>query len=232
MINLKRYLFSIIPALLMAWCLWGCVSLSSHQTGRTLGEGNSAVFGGFNAGVLASDQYKLIDSLGSFYFAEAGIWNGISDKFDLAAKVNSSSFITGCSKYQFLGNKESFFASSLGADLGMSPFAIPYGAVTYSASLVSYSSIHPASWVALTFAPRITHFGITNFTQEYGFTDKSNIVGYTAGIIVGRRTQLSVEVSQFVNNTSFSFNTKPIFSIALLRNLPLARDRNFSRIQP
>ncbi len=167
--------------------LASCVSLNSHQVGRTLGQDNYAAFGSFNFGYLPSETYWAMDS-GSFYIAEIGALYGIHENLDAGLKVNSSFHFTWMSKYQFIGNKHSFFASSVGLDVGAS----------------------------ITLAPRYTYLGFVNFMKGYEFTRSSRIYGYSAGVVVGKKHQVSFELSQYVHNADFSFKAKPIISLGYI----------------
>lgn len=200
--------------------LASCVSLNSHQTGRTVGKGNHSSLVNFNFGYINSSQYSAIEDSGAFYIAEIGAFHGIGENLDIGLRVNSSSHFTGLCKLQFVGDKESFFASSVGLDIGAAPLALPVGgAMSYSSGLCLFNSIHPTDYLTITVSPRYTFLGLTNFTEQYGFTRTNNILGYSSGLIVGKKHQFSVELSQYVNNTGFSFDTRPIMSFGYIWNL-------------
>ncbi len=207
-------LFSII-----AFGLESCISLNSHQTGRTVGEDNYSVLANFNFGYIDSEQYFTIEDSGAFYIAEIETNYGIKENLDLGLKINSSFHFTGVGKLQFIGDKESLFASSLGFDVGAGPLGLMIGVMSYSSSISLYNSIHPTDYLAITLSPRYNYLGFTNFTKEYGFTIRNNIYGYSAGLIVGKKHQFSFELSQYVNNTDFSFDTKPIISLGYIWNI-------------
>lgn len=221
MIMIKTNIKLITSLLIIAvtFGLVSCVSLNSHQTGRTVGKDNYSFFGNFNFGYFDSEQYFTIADSGAFYIAEIGAFYGIKENFDLGLKVNSSSHFTGISKFQFIGNKTSIFASSIGLDFGAAPLGLVMGTMSYSSSLSMFNSIHPTDYLAFTLSPRYTYLGFTNFTKEYGFTRRNNIYGYSAGLIVGKKHQFSFELSQYVNNQEFSFNTKPIISLGYIWNM-------------
>ena len=207
--KMKRLLLLIIPLVLMS-----CVSLNSHQTGRTVGEGSLSIFGNFNFGNIETEEYfDIIEGLpidsGTFYVAEIGGLYGIKENLDLGFKINSTLFTTVMTKLQFAGNKESLFASSVGLDIGTSIV----GASNFGASLSSFNSIHPTDYLAFTLTPRYTYLSLSGGAGDYL---GNNIYGYSAGFIIGRRHQFSFEVSQFVNNTAFSFDAKPIISLGYI----------------
>lgn len=209
--------FKTVLAAIMLLGLTSCVSLNAHQSGRTIGKDNYSLFGNFNYGHLDSELYSVEDS-GLFHIAEIGILHGIKENLDVGFKANTSFHFTGTSKLQFIGDKQSFFASSLGLDLGAAPFGLTMGAMSYSGSFSLYNSIHPTDYLALTFSPKYTYLGFTNFTKEYRFTREDNIYGYSSGFIIGKKHQFSFEISQYVDNTKFSFATKPILSFGYIWN--------------
>ena len=198
----------------------GCVSLNSHQTGRTIGKDNYSLFGTFNFGTIDSKHYDFAyEDSGRFYIAEIGAFRGLKENLDIGIKVNSSFHFTGISKYQFIGNKNSLFASSLGLDVGIGLGGLPLGGMSYSGTFSVFNSIHPTDNFAISFSPRYNYLGFTNFTKEYGYTTANHIYGYSAALIFGKKHQFSLELSQYVNNKKFTFDTRPIMSLGYMWNL-------------
>lgn len=196
--------------------LVSCVSLNSHQTGRTVGDDNLSIFGNFNFGYPNSYEHSIIEDSGAFYVAEIGTLYGIKENLDLGFKINSSFHFTGLSKFQFIGNKKSLFASSIGLDIGANPVGLFFQMKSYSGSLSLFNSFHPTDFLAITLAPSYTYLGIANLTDEYDYSRSNNIYGHSAGFIIGKKHQFSFELSQYVNNTNFSFDTKPIISLGYI----------------
>lgn len=205
--------------LLLSSGLMSCVSLNSHQSGRTVGKGDYSVFGNVNFGKFDSEQYFTLRDSGLFYIAEVGKFHGLKENFDFGYKINSSLHMTVMGKYQFIGDQYSTFASSIGLDIGGAPFGAVMGAVSYSSTLSLYNSFHPTDHIVVTFTPRYTYLGFRNFTKEHGFTRRNRIYGYSAGLMFGEMHQLSLELSQYVNNERFSFENTPIFSVGYIWNL-------------
>jgi hypothetical protein len=212
--------------------LSGCVSLNSHQSGRTSGKDNYSFYGNFNFGKIRSDQYFTFKDSGYYYIAEVAAQYGIKENLDLGLIVNTSTHCTATSKLQFIGTKHSLFASSLGFDIGVGPLALLDGAISYSSSLSSYNSLHLGDCFAITLAPKYTYLGFTNLTRAYGFTQKNNIYGYSTGLIIGKKHQILIEWSQYVNETKFTSRQTPqisfgyrlnfmnFYKMKLLRQLP------------
>ncbi len=212
--TLKRLLILIAPSIFVS-----CVSLNSHQTGRTVGKNNISIFGNFNFGHIDSIQFTSLGNSETFYISEIGAYGGIKDNFDVGIKANTSLQLTGMSKYQFIGDEKSLFASSFGFDIGTSPLlSLVFGGLGYSGTLSLFNSIHPTDYIAITLSPRYSHYGFANLS-EYKYRRKDNIYGYSAGIIIGKKNKFSVEFSQYSNNIKFTFYTKPIFSLGYIRSL-------------
>lgn len=182
-----------------------CVSLNSNQTGKTVGEGNISFFGNYSGHINDKEYiYAIHDSVKNsnvLEIVEIGTSFGIKENFDLGVKVNSSFYFMGTSKLQFIGNKQSFFASSAGLNLGVGLFL----GSSFSSSLSLYNSIHPTDYLGFYLSPKYVYY--TTVIR------RNRIYGYSAGIIVGKTHQFSFEVSQFVNNSKFSFHKKQIISL-------------------
>ena len=198
----------------------GCVSFNSHQTGRTVGKDNYSLFGNFNFGTIDSEHYSFTsEDTGRFYIAEIGAFRGLKENLDIGIKVNSTLHFTGICKYQFIGDKNSLSASSLGLDVGAAPFGLMMGVMSYSGTLSLFNSIHPTDNFAISFSPRYNYLGFTNFLKEYGYTKSNHIYGYSAAVIYGKKHQFSLELSQYVNNKKFTFDNRPIMSLGYMWNL-------------
>jgi hypothetical protein len=200
----------------------GCVSLNSHQSGRTSGKDNYCLTGNFNFGKIKSGQYFALEDSGYYYIAEVGGQYGIKENIDLGLIVNTSTHFTVTSKLQIIGDKHSLFATSLGFDLGIGPLALLAGAISYSSSFSIYNSLHLGDKIAITLTPKYTYLGFTNLTKEYAFTTKNNIYGYSTGLILGNKHQILLEWSQYVNDTKFTFQQSPQISLGYRFNFTRA----------
>lgn len=217
---MKKNIQNILLITLVFSVLESCVSLSSHNLGRTVGEDNHSYFANFNLGHIDSKQYAIEDDTDRFYIVEAGALYGIEKNFDLGFKINSSSHFSGIGKFQYIGDEKSFFASSIGLDIGIGLFAFGTGGISYNSSVSLFNSIHPTDYLAFTFSPRYTYLGLESFIEEE-VSRSNNIYGYSAGVIVGKKHQFSFELSQYVNNTKFTFDTKPIFGLGYIINIEI-----------
>ena len=172
------------------------------QTGRTLGKNNFEV-------VLNGSYGKY--SQNSLFDKDADLDNkpviginckfGVCDNFDLGISVEQNSFVGPNMKYQFLGDKESKFASAVGLNVGFNFGAFLFGDLTYYATMPLYLSYHPTKTISVYLAPRYL------FTSEYVFAhptggslgtkESINRIGNSLGLIIGNRNKIGLEVSSF-----------------------------------
>jgi len=96
----------------------------------------------------------------------------MKENLDLGLKANPSFHFTGTGKFQFIGDKESLFASSLGFDIGIDPLGIVFGGMSYSSSISIYNSIHPTNYLAITLSPKYNYLGFTNFQKNMDLRDE------------------------------------------------------------
>lgn len=76
-----KLIILIVPSVFVS-----CVSLNSHQTGRTIGKNNISVFGNFNFGHIDSVQFTSLDNSEVFFISEIGAYGGVKDNFDIGIK--------------------------------------------------------------------------------------------------------------------------------------------------
>ncbi len=215
-VNNNTYYIYVVMLLCLSG-LWSCVSLNSHQTGKTLGKGNYNFSGNVLAGpspLLSSDVFK------NAYHFEVGGMYGTEDNIDIGVKVNSSLFFTMMGKYQWLGDKQSAIASSIGLDIGVAPLYVITGITTYSGSLAFYNSYHPSEHFAIVFSPRFIHYSTAVWTHGNDDHNHYPLYGYSTGIIVGKKHQFSFEVSQFTTiEDTYSFALPPIIGFGYIWNI-------------
>jgi hypothetical protein len=182
--------------------LTGCASMSTMQTARTTEKGNVGY--GFGAGVVNSEiPLGTLDTLKiSAPFLEVGARYGITDKLDVGAKITIIGTATVDVKYQFLGNKESKFASSVGLGGGyLSISSNDSKSKIYDAMLPIYFSYHPIDWFSLYFSPkyvfRINSYSAAN--NQKGL-NSSHWYGATGGLRLGKKVAFLAEYSYFGNS--------------------------------
>lgn len=185
--------------------LSGCVSLNSHQTGRTLGKGNKQQLVSANFGSLNSSSY------GRFLIVEAGMYWGVSEHIDLGLRMNASTLTTGSVKLQVAGDKKSRFASSLGVEGGFSPLEVLIFSLSsefrysYAWALSSYSTYYVNERFSVSLSPR--------FMLLRGAGQEHNFNGYAVSFTFGKTRTFSVELAQFVLQGDNVFLQPPQMSL-------------------
>jgi len=173
----------------------GCASLSTMQTARVTEKG----------------KFDYLVDYGSAYYAdmppnhcpvaEFGLRYGITDYLDVGYKISISSISTLDFKYQFLGDKKSKFAGSIGLGggiaMGMGDGATAF---TYDTMLPVYFSYHPNDWLSLYCSPKyIIYRKDISLEFEETTTTITHFYGATAGIRIGKRVAFLAEYSLFGN---------------------------------
>jgi len=186
----------------------GCLSMSSLQTGRTMGKGQFG--GGFSGGyysveVLDKDNplsNQVSDSEGIIEspFGELYLKYGLTDRLDVSGKISVYGVGNLEAKYRFLGTNESKGALSVGLGFG----GIQIDAYNiFEAHLPVYLSYHPAKWLAVYSTPRYV-FRVVNGNQ-------ANWLGVTGGIrLGGKKIGVFCEYTHVTNGI-----IKPTYQLAL-----------------
>lgn len=210
----------ILQFILLTLPLSGCVTLSTHHTGRTNGAGVTTVFGSYNLGLVQDEQVIGVNSNNaSLHIVELGLVQGWTERFDIGFKINSSGHLQFLGKYQLAGNQESQLAASVGADVGFSPGALLFGVAGYNASAISFNSFHPGKNVAITLNPRYVYLHAADFWTDVDFIrGEHHLFGYSAGVMLGDRHRFSFEISQFVSEGKL-LQQQPLFSIAYIARI-------------
>ena len=146
-----------------------CGQLSSFQTGRTLGTGNSSL----GAGVLGygvQDPDASGGDLGSTLVPHAVIMyqRGLSNRFDLGLKISSGYNVQLHGKFQIIGDQESHFATSLGAGVIYQPtLGVNERVFVYRIHIPLYLSYHFDDQEAIYATPRYIHQFVQNDENSY-----------------------------------------------------------------
>ena len=185
---MKNYLFLLVLALgvLLAQ---GCASLSGFHTGRTVGENRGEFTASINAGNapdFSDDEDNISDELSVVFFPniELGGRYGVSERFDVGVRLNTSLNVLLDVKYQLVGDQESPFAMSTGAGFGT------FGLISTQTALLNfqvplYTSYHPTESIGIYLSPRyIGQFG-TVFSETSGLL---SYYGFNTGAEFGKET--------------------------------------------
>ena len=173
----------------------GCASLSTMQTARVtekgkfdyLVDGGSAIYGD-----MSTKPYPI---------AEFGLRYGITDHLDMGFKISTSTISILDLKYQFLGDKNSKFAGSIGLGGGIAMgIADSRVSFIYDTMLPIYFSYHPTDWLSLYCSPKyiLQKMDDTSDYEKYNTTFK-HYYGASTGIRIGKRIAFLAEYSLFGN---------------------------------
>ena len=182
-----------------------CASMSSMQTARTTEKGEfSTVIG---LGVASSNM--LIPNIDtarlSFPELEVGVRYGITDKMDVGAKSSIIGTATADVKYQFLGDKKSVFAGSVGLGAGYFDYTINnLKSQNYDLMLPLYFSYHPTDWLGVYCNPKYvfrTMISPDAYSGTFNFNN-SHWYGATGGIRLGKRIAFLAEYSIYGTSTN------------------------------
>lgn len=206
---MKGFFFLImIPSLLS-----GCLSLPTMQSGRTVGKNNlkfsvSGSFGKYS-------QNSLFDEEGEFdYKPVIGFKGqfGALEKLDIGLNIDHTSFLGPTIKYQYFGDKDSKFASSIGLEAGFNCGIFLFGNFTHYVTVPLYASFHPTEHFSVYLTPRYIYISEYIFAHptggQIGTGDHYNRVRGSYGILIGTNNKLALEVSNlgkdFYSPTQFS----------------------------
>jgi hypothetical protein len=193
---------NIVLNLFILGLLAGCASMSTMQTARVTDKNE---FGfGVGGGVVKSEI-----ALGTFDtikinapFLEGSLRYGVTDKIDVGARVTIIGTAVVDGKYQFLGNKTSKFAGSVGFGVGyLNIVSGGNNSEIFDLMAPVYLSYYPTEWLSIYTSPRYV-YRINSYRTEEKFTgmDNSHWYGITGGVRIGGKTAFIGEYSYFGNN--------------------------------
>ncbi|MCB0667122.1 MAG: hypothetical protein KDC80_14935 [Saprospiraceae bacterium] len=181
--SLPRHLLTLLSGMVI---LCGCAQLSSFQTGRTSGKGNGEAGLAISASGI-TDAFET-DTRATFFVGEAYGRYGVGENFDIGLKLSTG--LTGVFdfKYQFIGDKISPFAMSIGPGIGFQ------GAIAETAlvqlHLPVHMSYHPNEKLAVYASPRYIAQVITG-------EGSANYLGSSIGFESGDNVRFGLEASYF-----------------------------------
>lgn len=200
-------------AIVCSLFLSSCVSMSSMQTARTLGQGNTEM--AIGASTVKYEFVSNEDTLDAKTITGEIDWRyGITDKLDVGVKASIIGTSGAYAKYQFLGDDESAFAGSGGVGLGFLTIESGSGefktkSKTTDVSVPLYFSYHPNDWFSIYTSPRYTLRNIKNTDVDSSDGSTSHWYGATTGVRLGKRIAPFIEYSIFDGSNA----TKPLSQI-------------------
>ncbi len=202
-----------IISVLCSMMLSSCVSMSSMQTARTLGQGNTETAIGVSR--VSYEFVSDLDTLNEKTVTGEIDWRyGVTDKLDVGVKASIIGTSGGYAKYQFLGDSESKFAGSGGIGLGFLTLSSGSGefetkSKTTDVSVPLYFSYHPTDWVGIYTSPRYTLRNIRNSDADGSEGSTSHWYGATTGVKLGKKVAPFLEYSIFTSSDA----TKPLSQV-------------------
>jgi hypothetical protein len=194
--------------------LTGCNTINTFQTGRSLGKSNYELAASATFIKDFENTYDINVKRNTPFWVMNGAY-GISDNLDIGCKFGIGNSLSPFIKRQFIGDKNSFFASSLALETGINLSYLSSGNFDYYVTSPLIMSIHPKDYLSFYLSPRY----IFSTTKVYASVDptadrkdNASTFGSSLGVIFGKKYKIAFEVSSF-NNTMW----KPTqFSIGLI----------------
>jgi hypothetical protein len=184
------------------------------QTGKTLGQDVYEI--NVNGSYGKFSEISVLDSAGVLNnkpLVGVNLHYGALDKLNVGISINQALFLAGNLKYQFIGNLESRFASSLGFNAGFNFGAVLFGNFSSYVSVPIYFSYHPSKLISIYLTPRYIAtsqylFSSPNKNTKLGYQRELYRFGGAYGVIIGDRHKVALEVSNFskdlIHPTQFS----------------------------
>ncbi len=195
----------ILSATILLVSQIGCLAPTSLQSGRTIGKDKPRLLLSVSSGQYHENiaSFNPNEDVNYIPIVEVRQIYGITKTADVGVRFNSLSLLAGDIKFQFLGNQNSVFASSIGAECGIYPFALVNGGLIAYTSIPLYLSVHPTDNLSLFAVPRYT-YGFRYIYDESslkpGYSAYANFPGISYGLLFGKEHQFGIEISHFNKN--------------------------------
>ncbi len=216
LLNLKLNNLRILCLLSLLISISACANFDTTQTGRSIGKNNMSYSGSFNFRAFDKSDISLDSDSILPFSAQARLYYGLNDNFDIGLSINSSSLMTLHSKYQIIGSKNSFYAASIGADIGcatLSTFLTKTSA--YTGSFRIYNSFHLNDKFGVTFHPAYIYFAKSQNSNKLGgpYDRYANIYGLSSAVFYGKSFKVFLETSYFGSFNNDVIKLRPSLSI-------------------
>ena len=181
----------------------GCLSLTSLQSGRTAGKDNfNLVVSGTYGNPLEVPPGDR-DSSNAMPLPVFGIdvQSGLGEKTDLGVHLDIATYLGAGLKRQLLGNSDSRFAASIGAEVGINMGYLLLGGRNYYFTMPLYTSYELAENFTLCVSPRFLYQdgkyrGILSSSTQVYYQSRARL-GMSWGFLWGRTTKFGLEISNF-----------------------------------
>lgn len=216
----QLWIFAILLAGMAAFT--GCASLTGFQDGRTLGQDNGEI--GVSLNFSQSPDFddwedQVDDSVNvdipQLYFPsfEFSGRYGVAEKVDIGVRLNTNLNLGVSGKFQVVGDQESPFAMSLGAEVGT--FGLVSG--LWNVQIPVFLSVHPSERFAWYLTPRY----IYQFTSYAGADNGLSYVGGNTGIMFGGRNKFGFDIGYYSVSAGEGNGNLGLLQIGLGARFPL-----------
>lgn len=175
--------------------LASCASLTSFQDGRTVGKDNGDFYASLNFS-SSPDFNKWEDDTAvvnvptlTFPNLELGGRYGVGEKVDVTLRLNTNLNVGIGAKFQIIGDRQSPFAMSLGAEVGS--FGIVLGLLNVQVPV--YLSVHPSESFSWYLTPRY----IRQFSTFVGVENGLSYLGGNTGLLFGKRNKFGLDIGYY-----------------------------------
>ncbi len=175
--------------------LASCASLTGFQDGRTVGKDNGDFYGSLNFAASPDFNEWQNDSVVvnvptlTFPNLEFGGRYGVGEKVDLTLRLNTNLNVGIGAKFQVIGDRQSPFAMSLGAEVGS--FGIVLGLLNVQVPV--YLSVHPSESFSWYLTPRY----IRQFSTFAGVENGLSYLGGNTGLLFGSRNKFGLDIGYY-----------------------------------
>ncbi len=185
-----KFLFFSLSLVFLA----SCASLTGYQDAKTLGK--DVLEGGASLNLSRSPDFISDVSSGAdvtpipFPNLELTARYGISEKFDLGVRLNTSLNIGFSGKYQVVGDRQSKVALAIGGELGS------FGVISnlWNIQMPLYFSVHPSQKFSWYLSPRYVYqFG----AGDLGLGPNLNYYGGNTGILYGSKHKFGLDIGYY-----------------------------------
>lgn len=175
--------------------LASCASLTGFQDGRTVGKENGDFYGSLNFSSSPdfndweNDTVVVDVPTLTFPNLEFGGRYGVGEKVDLTLRLNTNLNVGIGAKFQVIGDRQSPFAMSLGAEVGS--FGIVLGLLNVQVPV--YLSVHPSESFSWYLTPRYIRQFSTFASVENGLS----YFGGNTGLLFGKRHKFGLDIGYY-----------------------------------
>lgn len=208
---------TLLFCVFLALFFTNCASLTGFQTGRTVGEGNGEFMISLNASQSPDFDFNFDSSdsteVDNLFFPNIEVSGryGITEKFDMGARLNTFLNIAIDGKYQILGDQESDVALSVGAGVG----TFGLFSALWNVQVPLYFSFHPNESIDLYINPRyIAQFAAGELNSGLHY------MGGNVGVLFGKRVKFGIDAGLYNISAFEAIDPQPVSTVGIGVKIP------------